>query len=147
MNISDLTASLQKFWSANGPEGVVTLFSGTTLDVSQQERWMEFWIGQIKERPRRPDAPVQIELLVDVHLFSHERNKRSINELADTVRKTFQAASIPIYVSTSLETDVGKIRFSEPIVRDLSRSETVGDVNTMQHLLLSYHARAIGLSE
>ncbi|QDT33632.1 hypothetical protein [Thalassoglobus polymorphus] len=147
MNISDLTASLQKYWSVNGPEGVPTLFSGATLDVSQKVRWMEFWIGQFKEKPRRPDAPVQFELLVDVHLFSRERNKRSINELADSVRNTFQSASIPILASTSSETDVGKIRLSEPIVRDFSRPETVGGVNTMQHLLISYHAHAIGLSE
>ncbi len=147
MNTNDITASLQKFWSTNGPQDVLTLFSGATLDVSQKDSWMEFWIGQLKESPKRPDAPYQIELLVDVHLFSRKSNKRSINELADRTRATFQSTSIPVYASASPETEVGTVRFSEPIARDLSRSIELGTVNTQQHQLLSYHAFAIGLSE
>ncbi len=145
MTTADITASLQKYWKANGPQGVTTVFSGTTIDVSDQLSWLEFWTSQLHESPKRPDTPEQFRLVIDIHFFSRDNNKRTINSLIDATRITFQPTSIPVNSASSSTTQVGQLRCFEPIIRDLSRSESAGATNVIQHFVCSFSATVTGL--
>ncbi len=145
MTTADITASLQKYWKANGPQGVTTVYSGTTLDVTDQSTWVEFWTSQFLATPKRPDTPEQFQLAIDIHFFSRDINKRAIHSLIDTTRIAFQSTSIPVNSTSTPPSQVGQLRCLEPAVRDLSRSESAGSTNVIQHFVCSFTASATGL--
>lgn len=142
MNITDIVASLQKYWTAHGPQEVTTMFSGTSLDVSADSTWMEFWLSQIQEIAQRSGSPQQISLLIDVHLFSRDTNKRAINTLVDETISILRSPAIPIHSSSDPTLEVGQLRCHEPTIRDFSRTPSEGTQSSTQHLVLSLNAIA-----
>lgn len=146
MNIADIIASLQKFWSESGPTAVITLFPGVKLDVSRETEWIELWPHQLQEYPSRDSSPNQWSMLLDLHLFAQTENKRAIYVTLDEVQDALTNKSISITSSNNVELIVGTMRFQEPIIRDFTRLETLGTTKATQHTLISYQAIATAIS-
>ena len=140
MTTPDITASLQKFWTAAGPVNVKTVFSGISTDVTDQSTWIEFWISQLTEGIRRGTSPTQMQLFIDIHLFSNNQNKRAINALVDSVRSTLEVDALPVYSADVPVTQVGQLRCFESVIRDLSRAEATQSPVALQHFVVSIPA-------
>lgn len=140
MNTSDIASSLQRFWVNNGPVGILTHFSGTDVDVINQERWCEFWISQLNRLTHRQFAPNQYRLLIDIHFFSRSVDKRVIHQWLDDASQLFQAAPIPISSHLNVENRIGELRCMHQVVRDLTRENRAEAYRTLQHMTLSLQA-------
>lgn len=145
MKTVDIVFSLQKHWKNSGPAEVLTVFPGTQIDVSTQTAWIEFWLSQIHDLPKRSSCPQSFSFLVDIHFFSRDVNKRSVSSLVDTAREVLKETLIEVFASDSQSTQVGQLRFREPTIRDFTRNESLSHRNTLQHLVLSVQATAIQL--
>ncbi|MBT5020602.1 hypothetical protein OAF98_02095 [Planctomicrobium sp.] len=143
MNTEDIIFSLQRYWKNSGPSEVLTVFPGTQVDVSTQTSWIEFWLNQIHDLPKRSSSPQRFSFLIDIHFFSRDVNKRSVSALVDVAREVLQETSIEVFAADSQSTQVGQLRFREPTIRDFTRNESLSHRNTLQHLVLSIQATAI----
>ena len=139
MTHTEIISGLQQYWSLNGPQNVPTIFPGASTSVASETLWVEFWVSQLTEQIKRPSGPLSQQLTIDVHVFSNSQNKRDVNVLADEVVATLRSAIVPIPSVPS----PGTLRIEEPVVRDLTRSETTGNAIAVQHWLVTVPAFAI----
>ena len=75
---------------------VPTQFPGVRLDATDLTCWFEFWLTQADEAPHRVSRSDAHALLIDVHCFSRDRDKRRVLALADMVRSILAHRTISI---------------------------------------------------
>ena len=138
MTHADIIASLQQFWSDNGPQSAPTIFAGAPIAVTSDPMWMEFWVTEIAEPAKRPAGPLRQTLSIDLHLFSKSDLKREINSLADAAGSVLRSAIVPVLSGGQ---SVGTLRIEEPALRDISRPKLSGSATGIQHWLIT--ARAV----
>lgn len=143
MKTEDIIYSLQKYWDSSSPEGGIVTYPGAEIDVSAQSEWIEFWVSQIHGFPHRRQSPESFSFLVDLHFFSRTANKRLVLSRIDAARVAFQATSIVVNSVEAPSTQVGQLRFREPVIRDFTRNETTGHQTALQHFVMSIEANAL----
>lgn len=142
LTLCDIIATLQRHWSAEAPGDIPTRFPGVLLDASQLPAWIEFWTTELREQPYRESHPNSLWLVVDVHCFSRDRNKRRVTALADVVRNVLSHGDVPISSADDPDLRIGLIRFREPVVRDLTREDPQHHPLPLQHAVVSLRAVA-----
>lgn len=142
IQLADLTAELQKFWSAASPVDVTTQFPGVLLDATQLDQWYEFWLTHVEGRPGGASQGEMLTLLIDVHCFSRQPEKRKVFELADAVRRALSQQTLSLRSTADPAQTIGTLRLYEATIRDLSR-ESPGEPGwPLQHVLVTLAARA-----
>jgi|GEM_PF-7101831 len=142
--LSELTADLQLFWQAAMGSTVPTQFPGVPLDAGPLRSWMEFWVTAATEPARRTGHSQEVQILIDVHCFSRQRDKRAVFRLADQVRSTLTRQLIPLPGSTTSDTSPAAfLRLREAVSRDLTRESTPAPKLPLQHLLVSVSGLAV----
>ncbi|SFH68484.1 hypothetical protein [Planctomicrobium piriforme] len=135
--LTALTATLQQYWAESGPAGIPTQFPGTTLDASGLKGWMEFWLTQGFEPPHRVRTGDVLLVLIDVHCFSRQTEKRAVFEMADGVRSALAQRVIPLGAGQG-----GSLRIQEAVCRDLTREFPADPRLPLQHVVVSLSGRA-----
>jgi len=139
ISLLDVTTVLQKAWVLAGPERVPTQFPGTTLTATQLRSWFEFWVTQADEPPQRVPVLASMSLLIDVHCFSREPQKRMVFAMANQVREALSQQVLPFDPD---DPAAGSIRIREAVVRDLTRESITEPHFPLQHVVVSLSAFA-----
>ncbi len=84
----------------------------------------------------------RLSLLLDVHCFSRQSDKRAVFSLADEVRARLTGKTLEIRAIAGTPGQIGFVRLQEATCRDLSRDSHPDPRLPLQHLVISVSGQA-----
>jgi hypothetical protein len=137
-----LLAAVQTHWAAAPEVTSPTVYPGVRSDTSRWPEWYELWVDVWNEPTRRRIAPDQLELTITIHCFAQRRDvPTAAQRLADAARETLAGRVLSV-VDGSPGSTVGAIAILEHRVVDLTRDQHAAGHPHLQHLVVSFAARA-----
>lgn len=144
--LHDISTTLHAYWLSAAPAGVPTMLSGINAATAESADWFEYWIDLLEGAVRRDAGPDEQTLLVTVHCFSKQtRDTLRAQSLADDAVQILARRTLPIHPSGDPDTTTGYVRISEPSLQHLTRLHIVERQQPLQHVVVSFTARATAM--
>jgi hypothetical protein len=147
LSLHDISTSLHVHWLGAAPAGVPTLLAGVDVSPVESTDWFEFWIDAADEAVHRDTGPAEQVLFLTVHCFSRQsRDTLRAQTLADAIVAALARRTLPIDAGGNPGETVGRVRILEPSVRQLTRLHVVENQQPLQHVVVTFTARATSLT-
>lgn len=134
--VADIVSTLQRHCADHAPPNWKIVYPGVPCDASGLSRWCEFWMTSVDDRVRRNQGADSLLILVDLHIFSRDKETRAIDIAADALRGAFSRSSVSI-VSPASQQITGRLRFREAALRDMSRQADSEPRLPIRHVVVS----------